>query len=401
MPLAGLGHPVTRILAFADTQLGVPTVDLDDQRQVLDRIVQVALEREVDAVLHGGDVFEGPVVTPEQLRTFIDAVRPLHEAGVPLLAIRGNGRHDMAVREVNALDVLREVAGIQICDSPSISVLADKLVVCALPWVHPGRLIAQSNGSLTHDEANLTTSQMLVKIAEHLHGKAALVSETLMSMPIVLLAHWAISGSALPTGLPVDEMREPILSWPDLDAIGYDAVVGAHVHEPQQISQPLIDQTLGIVVGSPQQLNHGEHGEHGCWIIEIDKGPDHESRLAEFVPVQSRQFITVDAFVVHSEEERRRWFEITDGAIVRVRYEATEDEARQMDHDAIRRELHDVGASRVTIEPQIIRKERARAQQINEQLGPLDALAAYCDSQDMPTALSLEMLKRLKEWSDG
>ncbi len=392
---------MTRILAFADTQLGVPTVDLQDQRDVLDKIVQVALEREVDAVLHGGDVFEGAVVTPEQLRTFIDAVRPLHEARVPLLAIRGNGRHDMAVREVNALDVLREVAGIQICDSPSISVLADKLVVCAVPWVHPGRLIAQSNGSLTHDEANLTTSQMLVKIAAHLHEKAQQVQAGTFgpaNLPTVLLAHWALSGSALPTGLPVDEMREPILSWPDLNEIGFDAIIGAHIHQPQQISKPEIDSTLGIVCGSPQQLNHGETGEHGCWIIELDG-----EASAEFVPIESRLFDTfelnVDYMLSNGYEEG--WSRVEPGTIARVRYEATEDQARRLDHGTIRALLLERGASRVTIEPQIIRKERARAQQINEQLGPLEALAAYCDSQDMPTDLSLRMLERLKEWNDG
>ncbi len=256
---------MTCLLAFGDTQLGVGTVDLADQRDVLDRIVQVAVDRNVDAVLHGGDVFEGPVVTPEQLRTFLNGVAPLRAHGIPLLLIRGNGRHDMAVREVHALDVLREVDGITVCDSPTVSILANKVAVCCLPWVHPGRLVASMNGSLTHDEADLTTSQMLVRIAAHLRRKAGYGA-----MPVVLLAHWAISGSALPTGLPVDEMREPILSWADLDAIGYDCIIGAHIHKGQQISQPLIDSTLGIVVGSPQPLNHGEAGyDHGVWVIDL------------------------------------------------------------------------------------------------------------------------------------
>ncbi len=405
---------MTRLLAFGDTQLGVGTVDLADQRVVLDRIVQVALERDVDAVLHGGDVFEGPVVTPEQLRTFLNGVAPLRAHGIPLLLIRGNGRHDMAVREVHALDVLREVEGITVCDSPTVSILANKVAVCCLPWVHPGRLIASMNGSLTHEEADLTTSQMLVRIAKHLHRQALHLYPMNpppgmlgpLELPTVLLAHWAISGSALPTGLPVDEMREPILSWADLDAIGFDAIIGAHIHKGQQISQPLIDQTLGIVVGSPQPLNHGESGyEHGAWIVEVGDGP----ASAEFVPIESKQFVTLDVDLAGEGDlvDPTEWLTTAfspltlaryKGAVVRFRFTATEDQARRVDHDAIRAAL--ANASRVTIEPQIIREERARAQQISESLSPVDALAEFCDANDVEPDRALAMLARLKEWSE-
>lgn len=396
---------MTRLLAFGDTQLGVGTVDLADQREVLGRIVQVALNRNVETVLHGGDVFEGPIVTPEQLRCFIDGVRPLRDAGIPLLVIAGNGRHDASVREVNALDVLREVDGITVCDSPTVSILADKVAVCTLPWVHPGRLIASMNGSLTHEEADLNTAEMLVRIAQHLFDQARQLDPYYLkglhgqTIPKVLLPHWAISGSALPTGLPVDEMREPILSWADLDAIGYDAVIGAHIHVPQRIDNSDLDQTLGIVVGSPQPLNHGEAGyEHGCWEVVI--GDDGAS--AEFIAIESRQFETIDvaADEMHFLTEPTVLWTPPQGAIVRLRYQATEDEARRIDHDLLRRRILEGGASKVTIEPQIIRKERARAQQISESLSPVDALAEYCDANDVEPDRALAMLARLKEWSE-
>jgi DNA repair exonuclease SbcCD nuclease subunit len=408
---------VTRLLAFADTQLGVQTVTLQDQRDVLDRIIQVALDRNVDAVLHGGDVFEGPVITPEQHRAFIDGVRPLRDANIPLFICVGNGRHDAAVRSVHALDVLREVDGIQVADSPTVAVLAGKVAVCALPWVHPGRLVAQANGSLTHDEADLTISQMLVRIAKHLYEKAESSMRASWQrpgnpdwrIPTVLLAHWSISGSALPTGLPVDEMREPVLSWADLDAIGFDAVVGAHIHQPQQISQPLIDRTLGIVVGSPQQLNFGEHGEHGCWILDFD--PEGEpfaakssgSASAEFVPIPAPQFVTVD--LVDDEGNLVAMDDlpaVIDGDRVRIRYRVTEEESRKVDlEDTKRRVLRGAIPSRIQVEPTIIRKERARAQQISEQLSPVDALEEYCAANEVEAARTLAMLARLKEWGDG
>ncbi len=399
---------MSRILALADTQLGVQTVVLADQRDVLDRIVQVALERKVDAVLHGGDVFEGPVVTPAQMRCFVDAMAPLHKTGIPLLVIRGNGRHDMAVREVHALDILREVDGIQVSDSPAVCILDGKVAVCTLPWVHPGKLMASMNGSLTHEEADLTTAEMLVRIAQHLYGQtkhlfpipAPIGSHGPLELPTVLLAHWAISGSALPTGLPVDEMREPILPWADLDAIGYDAIIGAHIHQAQTISNPELDRTLGIVVGSPQQLNHGEHGDHGCWILDLDGG------YAEFVPIKSRRFLTLDldpedlggdSYNVYGADGLEP---VLEGDIVRVRYRGTESQAQFVDHESLRRSVIAAGASRVTIEPTIIRKDRARAQQISEQLSPIDALATYCDANEIEAERAVDMLARLKKWSE-
>ncbi len=55
----------------------------------------------------------------------------------------------------------------------------------------------------------------------------------------------------------------------------------------------------------------------------------------------------------------------------------------------------------MTIEPQIIRKERARAQQISEQLSPVDALAAYCDANEVEPLVAERMGERLREWSEA
>ncbi len=393
-----------KLLATGDWQAGVATVDLADQEAVWHRIVDVAIERKVDAFLHGGDLVEGPVFTMEQLAAVRRVFARIREAEIPLLIIKGNSRHDLSVRPVHALDVFRDYEGISVCDTPTVAILADKVAVCALPWVHPGRLIASMNGALTHEQADATTSELLVRIARHLHGQAAQIQAGTFgraNLPTVLLAHWAISGSALPTGLPVDEMREPILSWPDLDTIGYDAVVGAHIHQPQQISNPELDSTLGIVCGSPQQLNHGEHGEHGCWILDLGMHEEKGWDAAEFVPIESRRFVTMDCKYDGDYIQCNSPDGVPEGANTRVRWTLTEEEARRGEYVAWTHNWLDTTTDRIKIEPTIIRKERARAQQINEQLGPLDALAAYCDSQDMPTDLSLRMLERLKEWNDG
>lgn len=380
-----------RFLAFADSQLGVATVDLADQAAVLERIVGVALDHEVDAVLHGGDVFEGPLVTPEQLRVFIDATRPLRDEGVPLLVIRGNGRHDSAVRSVHALDIFREIDGITVHDRPGIFHV-DGVAVCTLPWVHPGRLIATIDDDISRDDVNAVTATLLVEAARDLREKAR-------PAPAILLAHWAITGSALPSGLPVEEMREPVLPWAELDALGYDLIVGAHIHQGQRLGDPEVDQTRGIVLGSPQQLSHGEKGDHGCWRIDVSPWAS-----AEFIPIESRRFVTLDAVLGADgtvEIGGGPGDNALGGAVVRIRYSATEDQARRVDHTALRRQAVEAGASRVTIEPTVVREARARAEAIDEQLGPVDALATYCDAQAVEDPLRGRMLDALRGWIEA
>ncbi len=395
-----------KLLATGDWQAGVATVTLEDQEAVWHCIVDVALERNVDAFLHAGDLVEGPIFTMEQLAAVRRVFARLRAANIPLLITAGNSRHDLSVRPVNALDVFKDYEGINVADSPTVAVLADKVIVCGLPWVHAGRLIAQSNGSLTHEQANETTAEMLLRIARHLHQTALAAAEAQATeLPTILLAHWFVSGSALPTGLSVDQMHEPVLSWADLDAIGYDAVIAGHNHHGQRIDNSDLDSTLGIVVGSPQPLNHGEGDDtHGVWIVEAGDGP----ASAEFIPIESKQFVTLDFFdgadPTASLEIRaiQGWDRpLPPDAIVRVRYGMSEDDARRQDHDRIRSLLMEVGASRVTIEPQIIRKERARAEQISEQLSPIDALAEYCNANDVDPDRALAMLARLKEWSEA
>jgi DNA repair exonuclease SbcCD nuclease subunit len=362
---------LTRILCLADTQIGVGTVELADQRVVLEQIVDLALGHEVELVVHGGDVFEGPVVTPEQMRMFLDATAPLRMRSVPMLILRGNGRHDSAVRSVHALDVLRNIDGFIVSDRPE-SLVFENVEVCTLPWVHPGALIASMNGSVDHDHVNTAVSDLLVRIARDLR----------QGRPAVLVAHWAITGAALPSGLPVEEMREPVIPWGELDALGYDAIIGAHIHQPQRLDKADLDKTVGIVLGSPQPLNFGETGARGCWLI--DRG------VPEFIPIASRQFVTLS---LEDLDEG-----VPEGAYVRVRATLSATEAEQIDQQELRRMVLEQGAHAVRLDVDIERESRKRAD-ITEQVGPEEAMELYCDAAGIEEPLRGQLIETIQEWS--
>ncbi len=369
---------MTRILATGDTQIGATTVTLESQANVLEQIADAAIREHVDLVLHGGDVFEGPIVTPEQLALFAGWVAKLRAHGIPVVAVSGNGTHDQAMRAVNALAIFAEIPGVTIACSP-MNIQAAGVTISCLPWTSTALLTASRNGGdrdATHDHA----AALLGGIAQDLHDQAD-------QMPNILLAHWSISGASLPTGLPVDQLREPVIEWADLDAIGFDAVVAAHIHKAQRLDDPALgDTTPGVYVGSPQPLSHGEGGyEHGVWLLDVEAG---EVSLV-FLPIEAPRFVTID---LDPEDLGGDVYKI------HVRYRASREQDSFIDKESFRRDLLAAGASRVTIEPNITREVRARDERMTQELSDLDALALYCEAQGIDTGMAERMGDRLREW---
>jgi hypothetical protein len=73
-----------------------------------------------------------------------------------------------------------------------------------------------------------------------------------------------------------------------------------------------------------------------------------------------------------------------DGALVKVHYRATRDQARRINHHALTTALVDAGAAAVKIVHEPVREDRARVEGVTEDLGPLEALDAWLSVQDPP-----------------
>lgn len=378
---------MTKLLCYGDVHLGQGSQypnRLRDQADVLDKIADLAIERAVDGVLNAGDTFEGPSISPEQLDVFARFVRRLREAGIPHLAVTGNSRHDAAVRETNGMAIFNHIAGIQVFSQPTWGEFAG-CAVAVLPWVHPGRLIARAGRDVPRDEINTVVGELLVEVARDLH-------DTIATMPIsgdlpkILLTHWSISGTSLPAGLPVDELREPVIPVDALEAVGFDHIVAGHIHKPQTVG------STGFYTGSPMPLNHGEAGVgHGVAILHVGERDEIDFPGAEFVEIDSPEFITLDlgsdadvdwmlghavAAAVGGDTDR------LDDAIVRVRFTATKEQMQRIDIAAIREPLLEVARS-VKIEATLVRGQRARVAGVDEQLDEMQALEMWMQSADV------------------
>lgn len=103
--------PRTRLLHISDTHLGKrqygSDVRRDDFAKAFEQAIDVAIERDVDAVIHTGDLFDDPVPSLETIVHAADALRPLEQNNIPFYGIVGN--HERKNDE-QWLDLLRRTS---------------------------------------------------------------------------------------------------------------------------------------------------------------------------------------------------------------------------------------------------------------------------------------------------
>ncbi|HEY5596274.1 MAG TPA: metallophosphoesterase, partial [Candidatus Bipolaricaulota bacterium] len=85
-----------RILHTADTHLGFRQYGLQERRddffKAFQQVVNVAIEKEVGAVVHAGDLFDNRFPTTEDLAEILGELSRLKACGIPFLGVTGN--HD-------------------------------------------------------------------------------------------------------------------------------------------------------------------------------------------------------------------------------------------------------------------------------------------------------------------
>jgi exonuclease SbcD len=380
-----------KLLCTGDLHLGAgsdygraPGERLDEQAEVWQQIRRLAQQHDVQAILFAGDAFERRRPTPDELIAFH------RELGyLDVVAIAGN--HDVANADLaSGIEVFEGGNFFSVYRQPGIHTDFGVEIAC-LPWTPVARLVA-ANGGGDRDELHARAAELLLDTARDLRSQCA------SGRPSILLLHWSVSGASLPTGLPTDTLREPVLPLLELEELGFDAIVMGHIHKAQVLRDRETGPCPIFYVGSPMPLNFGEASvDHGVWILDTDQ------RDVEFVPIESRPFVTLDLDGLSLSTSGVNGVYLCfdaeadgiEGAIVKVRYEATADEARRIDHAQIRQALLDAGAHRVySIEPTIERPQRARVEGLDEGLSPVAALMAYVDANEIDQAQALPIFER-------
>jgi exonuclease SbcD len=244
---------------------------LHDQALALDRIVQLTVEAQVDAVLIAGDIYDRAIPPAEAVLLFNDTLARLSRAGAAVVAIAGN--HDSHVR-VSIYDPLLSAFGVTIrgdvrrAHEPVLVTPrrgGSPVAIYPLPYLEPAvdgpALLAAADPAGVSPPAR-TSHQEVTRLALEairldLQGRAQHRS--------VLVAHTFVTG-----GEPSESERQ--LSVGNVDRVrvdsfaGFDYVALGHLHGSQQLDGPRVAYS-----GTPLAYSFSEqHHIKSVRIAELD-----------------------------------------------------------------------------------------------------------------------------------
>ncbi|MFM9048320.1 MAG: exonuclease SbcCD subunit D [Cyanobium sp.] len=258
-----------RLLHTSDWHLGRSfhgTSLLEEQAQAMARIVELAREGEVDAVLIAGDIYDRAIPPAEAVQLFNDTLAQLRLCGAAVIAIAGN--HDSHVR-VSVYDPLLSALGVSIrgevrrAQEP-VLVNARRggppVAIYPLPYLDPavdGALLSAERlpaARLRHEQV---TRMALKRLREDLRGRPGHRS--------IVVAHTFVAG-----GEACESERE--LSVGNVDQVsvgafaGFDLVALGHLHRCQDLDGPRLAYS-----GSPLPYSFSEqHHQKVVRLIELN-----------------------------------------------------------------------------------------------------------------------------------
>jgi len=330
--------------------------DIEEAEKCCDFMVDTAEKEKVDLTAIAGDCFDSRDIKLDSraAKLIIRTVSRLADIA-PVAVIVGTASHDGTAPEI--LEYARGRFPVYVGITPQLIDLPNA-VVTLVPqptkqFFNQGD-IQTSNEAIAHGMAGLFA------------GFGAQAAER-GPVPHILVGHWNVSGSKLPTGqtltgqdidISVDQM---MLADPDLICLG-------HIHMRQQLG----DRTF--YPGSPFPLNWGENTEHGFYIHTL-RGRKLVS--SEFIQTPCKKLCRVSAdYTKEPMPEQCEDFahqlvsEIVsrecENAFVRCDFTVWQDEAGLIPKDAIKQLYLDAGALDVDIKINAVPRETIRAAAVLE-----------------------------------
>lgn len=242
-PLGGEG--MIRFIHAADLHLDTPFLGLEQLStnlskvmrkapfQSFEKIIDHAIEQQVDFVLLSGDLYNTQKINIQAQNLFIAQLNRLNQMKIPVFLIRGN--HDYLTDETQTLTLPFP---------ENVYTYTDKISTHTIE-IKNNKKVAVSGFSYAsqwvHDRKIKAYPQRIENVDMHigmLHG-------AMESMP-------SANGNYAPFTL--DELKQK----------GYDYWALGHIHQRQQLSA----HPLAVYPGNIQGLHKNEVGEKGCLLVE-------------------------------------------------------------------------------------------------------------------------------------
>ena len=397
-----------KILHCADIHLGYethgrldPATGLNsrllDFRRSFDFMVERAVAEDVDLFLFAGDAYRTADPTPTQQKQFAEALRPVAEAGIPIVMVVGNHDHPVSFGKASSVDIFGVLGDVEVFSVPTfraeghpggaVQTKAGAVQLVALPWPIRSKI-------LSRDEHRSKTPLEIRDLVEGLYTDfvATSAAEADPAVPLVVCAHLTVKGSD-PAGSERASLiaHEPVLTAAQLARPNVDYVALGHIHRFQDRNREAFERGEGppvVYSSSIERVSFKEaDDEKGFVIVDIDPAGEPGRRTTyTFVPPPARRFVTVDADVRGAEDPTAAILaeigrhEIAD-AVVRVRYQVDEDRAGGVDAGAVREALADASVV-AAVEREVDPAERRQRTVVRRDTSLKDAIERYVDQHD-------------------
>jgi exonuclease SbcD len=405
-----------RILHFADAHIDMANYGRFDPESMLpirvmdflkslDRIVDTAIESEVDLAIFAGDAYKDRNPHPTFQREWGRRIMRLSQAGIRTILLVGN--HDVspaagrahAVAEFDTLQVPNVIVADQIrrYDPGDLGL---PLQLITVPWIPRSQLMTRAEmASKSLEEIRLYVEDRLITRVNTLLDGAD------RSLPTVLAAHATISGAQYGSEQLVRLGNELVLTQALVRDPRLDYVALGHIHRHQNLN-PANDPPV-IYPGSIERVDFGEAGEDkGFVLVEVDRG----KTAWRFVALPTRPLLDLHIRLENADTvmddilQRLPRPERLKGAIVRLRLSYPAEWEVLVDDTAIRK------AMEPTLECQIakfrLREDRSRLGDAAavQTLGPTELLDRYWKAIEMDEnqvvqlrALGTEIIRTVDE----
>jgi len=333
-----------KFIHFADIHLGVENygrIDahtglhsrLNDFIRTLTTAIDIALEEKIDFALFCGDAYKNNNPNPTHQREFARQIFRLSEAGIPTVLINGNHDNPLTFGRASSLDIFHtlRIANIYVVTEPVLLRLPTakgNIQVIGIPWPTRNQYLEKEEyrESDLHSINKKIQKRLMKRITE-------LISQLDMQLPRFLAGHLTVaeaifSGSESYASLGND----PSLPLQFLRETSLDYIALGHIHRYQNLND---SNTPPIVYcGSMDRINFGEEqDEKGFCIASID---EQGKVNYEFIPLPVRNMLTIEIKIEDCEDPTDEFVSLINEynlkeAIVRINYEASEEQNRRID----------------------------------------------------------------------
>ncbi len=368
-----------------DPETGLNTRLLDFKR-CFEFMVRRGLDEDIDLFLFCGDAYRTADPTPTQQKVFAECLKPVSDAGIPIVMITGNHDHPVSFGKASAIDIFGFVSGnVRLFRKPEKALVETRsgpLQLLAMPWPIRSTLLSKDDHRKKSPlEIRDLIEQLYVDFIE------TAVQELDPALPTVLAGHFSVQGSEIAGSERTSLIaHEPRFTPGQLSPPPIDYVALGHIHRFQdRRTDP--EAPPVVYCSSIERISFKEADDpKGFVLVTIETEDGRKQTSYEFVETPARRFLAlgVDARAAVDPTERILQ-EIArhdvEDAIVRVRYHIDEAQVPQIDAHRIREAL-DAAFVVASIERTVDPVERQRRTILTRETTLEEALERYVAQHD-------------------